>query len=119
MAELSGEFQDAKAALEGLDRLLQHQGRLGICVLLAGVDCMSFSRLKQLLGQTDGNLGAQLRKLENASYVAVRKEFVNRKPVSWYTLTRAGRDALNNHLAAMESIIRSTKADLKRPGLRR
>ena len=38
MAELSGEFQDAKAALDGLDRLLQHQGRLGICVLLAGVD---------------------------------------------------------------------------------
>ena len=68
-------------------------------VLICGVDALSFSRLKTLLQETDGNLGAQLRKLEEAGYVSVTKEFADRKPVSWYAITRAGRSALKSHLA--------------------
>ena len=56
-------------------------------VLLSTADALSFSRLKTLLNETDGNLGAQLRKLEDAGYVNVKKEFENRKPVSWYSLS--------------------------------
>src|SRR5258707_703283 len=77
----------------GLDRrdpVLQHRSRLGACVPLSTIDVLSFSRLKTLLGETDGNLGAQLRKLEEAQYIAVKKEFADRKPVSWYALTPAG-----------------------------
>jgi DNA-binding PadR family transcriptional regulator len=80
-----------------------------VCVLLSGAEAMNFSRLKKLLNQSDGNLGAQLRKLEEAGYVTVRKEFVDRKPVSWYRLAAAGRDALQHHLAAMETVIKSAK----------
>ena len=60
-----------------------------------------------MLGETDGNLGAQLRKLEEAGYVEVTKAFADRKPVSWYALTDAGRRALKAHLAAMEALVRS------------
>src|SRR6185312_16437880 len=45
-------------ALDQLDPLLQHRSRLGALVLLAGADALSFSRLKALLSETDGNLGA-------------------------------------------------------------
>ncbi len=82
--------------------------RLGACVLLSRGDALSFSRLKELLGATDGNLGAQLRKLEEADYVAVRKEFRNRKPVTWYSLTRAGKRALGAQLKALEKVISGT-----------
>jgi DNA-binding PadR family transcriptional regulator len=78
-------------------------------VLLSGADAISFSRLRGLLDETDGNLGAQLRKLEDAGYVAVKKEFVERKPVSWYALTPRGRKALKDHLAALEEIVREAK----------
>jgi DNA-binding PadR family transcriptional regulator len=78
-------------------------------VLLSGVDALSFSRLRELLDETDGNLGAQLRKLEEAGYLRVDKEFVNRKPVSWYQLSAAGRRALRTHLAAMDSLIRGAR----------
>ena len=54
-----------------------------------------------------GTWRAQLRKLEEAGYVSVRKEFNNRKPVSWYSLLPAGRAALRNHLKALESLISS------------
>ncbi len=93
--------------LDQLDPLLQHRSRLGVMVLLSTTDAMSFSRFGELLGETDGNLGAQLRKLEEAAYISVRKEFVNRKPVSWYSLTPVGRRALRAHLDALEAIVKS------------
>src|SRR5687767_13343369 len=94
------------SGLERLDALLQHRARLGACALLSGADAMSFTRLKALLEETDGNLGAQLRKLEDAGYVSVSKQFVKRRPVSWYSLTPQGRRALASHLKALEEIIK-------------
>src|SRR5580658_1101093 len=97
--------QTASKGLDHLDPLLQHRSRLGTLVLLSDVDAMTFTRLRDLLKETDGNLGAQLRKLEEAGYVNVRKEFNDRKPVSWYSLLPAGRGALRSHLKALESLI--------------
>src|SRR5438093_3748893 len=105
MLESSDQFQQARNNLDALDPLLQHRSRLGACVLLSTADALSFSRLKTLLNETDGNLGAQLRKLEDAGYVKVKKEFENRKPVSWYALSASGRKALKAHLGAMETLI--------------
>ena len=91
--------------LQRLDPLLQHRGRLGAMVLLSSAD-LTFTRLRELLDETDGNLGAQLRKLEDAGYVSIKKEFVERKPLSWYSLTREGQQALKAHLKAMEDVIK-------------
>lgn len=99
----------AISGLNGLDAILQHRSRLGALVLLSTAENMSFSRLKTLLDETDGNLGAQLRKLEEAGYVSAKKEFVDRKPVTWYSMTKAGRAALSAHLRAMESLIKTVK----------
>jgi len=95
--------------LASLDKLLEHRSRLGACVLLSGVDSISFRSLRDLLDETDGNLGAHLRKLEEAGYVGVRKEFQDRKPVTWYSLTPTGRQALKAHLDAMQAVIRDSK----------
>ena|SRR2546421_11568883 len=109
-ARPSGAGADAASrGLAQLDPLLQHRCRLGACVLLGGAASMTFARLKALLDETDGNLGANLRKLEDAGYLGVRKEFVDRKPTSWYALTPQGTRALRGHLAALETIIRSAK----------
>lgn len=79
--------------------------RLAVAVLLTRWDRLSFSRLRELTGETDGSLGAHLRRLEDAGYLTVDKEFVQRKPVSWYALAPAGRVALTDHLAALEELI--------------
>ena len=70
-----------------LDKLLEHRSRLGACALLASGNSMTFTSLKQLLKETDDNLGAHLHKLEDAEYLGVSKRFENRKPVTWYRLT--------------------------------
>lgn len=92
---------------DGFDRLLEHRLRLAICVLLSRNEAISFSRFKEILGETDGNLGAQLRTLEEAGYLGVRKEFRDRKPVTWYTLRPKGRKALMTHVEALEDLIGS------------
>ncbi len=110
MPDAPGQFELACKGLTDLDPLLQHQVRMGICVLLSTVARMNFSRLSKTLKATDGNLGAQLSKLEEARYITCRKQFVNRKPVSWYSLTRSGSRAIERHLSGMELVINSAKA---------
>ncbi|MFV2073485.1 MAG: transcriptional regulator [Thermoanaerobaculales bacterium] len=106
MSSNKDELQNrTRDGLSALDRLLEHRARLAICVLLSRERRFSFSRLKQVLGETDGSLGAHLRKLEDAGYVAVNKEFADRKPVSWYRLEPQGRDALTRHLGGLSRLI--------------
>ena len=92
-------------ALDGLDPALEHRARLAIAVLLARHGEISFASFKQQLGMSDGNLGAQLRKLEDAGYLSLRRDFVERKPVTWYALTKPGRKALDRHLRALRDVI--------------
>jgi DNA-binding MarR family transcriptional regulator len=67
---------------------------------------VDFSYLRELLEVTDGNLGAHLRKLEEASYIGVNKTFVNRKPRTYVSATTKGRKVFNEHVAALESILK-------------
>lgn len=92
-------------ALASLDPALEHRMRLAIAVLLARDGEISFAGFKRQLQATDGNLGAQLRKLEDAGYLLLRRAFVARKPVTWYRLSANGRRALDAHLGALRSMI--------------
>jgi len=94
-------------ALDGLDAAFEHRVRLAIAVLLARHGEISFAAFKQQLQLTDGNLGAQLRRLEDEGYLALRRDFADRKPVTWYSLTPAGRTALDRHLRALRAVIDS------------
>ena len=96
---------DELAALNGL---LDHRVRLAVCVLLSKHDAMSFSRLKQVLGETDGSLGTHLRKLEDAGYLAIEKSYRGRRPVTWYELTGAGRTRLQTHVENLTKLIDRT-----------
>lgn len=91
--------------LQGFDPVLEHRIRLAISVLLARHGEISFSRFKEQLELTDGNLGAQLRRLEDEQYVVLRRDFVERKPVTWYKLTAKGRKALDRHLLVLQGMI--------------
>lgn len=61
-------------------------------------------------GKEKDNLGAHLRKLEESGYVEVRKEFAERKPVTWYEITAAGSKALRAHLGALETLVNSASS---------
>jgi DNA-binding HxlR family transcriptional regulator len=92
-------------AFDTLDPVLEHRMRLAIAVLLARDGEISFAAFKRQLQATDGNLGAQLRRLEDAGYLVLRRTFAERKPVTWYRLSAAGRRALDAHLQALRAMI--------------
>ena len=78
-------------------------------VTLAADEEMDFTTLRKLLEVTDGNLGAHLRKLEEAGYISVDKTFVERKPRTYIAATTAGRKVFSQHVAALELIINSKR----------
>ncbi|GAK33861.1 transcriptional regulator [Iodidimonas nitroreducens] len=96
---------DLSRQFANLDRLLEHRSRLAICVLLSREPTLSFARFKALLEESDGNLGAHLRRLEQEKLIDVDKSFSNRKPLSLYRLTEVGHNRLAKHLDALEALI--------------
>lgn len=68
---------------------------------------VEFTYLRNLLNLTDGNLGAHLRKLEDAGYIKIYKTFVERKPRSYISATTQGRRLFREHVAALEAIIKN------------
>lgn len=68
--------------------------RLSVLSLLTTAEEAEFTWLHARTRATDGNLGAQLAKLEETGYVSVEKKFVQRNPQTLYRLTEPGRKAL-------------------------
>jgi DNA-binding PadR family transcriptional regulator len=91
--------------LPELNPVVHGKLRLALLSLLAGVEEADFTWLREKTGSTDGNLGAQLLKLEEAGYVAVEKKFVQRKPQSIYRMTDPGRAALNEYVQALKQLL--------------
>lgn len=91
--------------LPELNPVIHGKLRLALLSLLVGVDEAEFTWLREKTGATDGNLGAQLMKLEEAGYVSVEKKFVQRKPLSLYRMTDAGRAALAEYVQALKQLL--------------
>jgi len=91
--------------LPELNPVIHGKLRLALLSLLSGVEEAEFTWLRSKTGSTDGNLGAQLMKLEEAGYIAVEKRFVQRKPQSLYRMTEAGRKALTEYVQALRKLL--------------
>ena len=91
--------------LPELNPVIHGKLRLALLSLLSGVDEAEFTWLRTRTGSTDGNLGAQLMRLEEAGYVAVEKKFVERKPQTNYRMTEAGRAALAEYVQALKQLL--------------
>ncbi|HEY4379912.1 MAG TPA: transcriptional regulator [Acidobacteriaceae bacterium] len=91
--------------LPELDPVIHGKLRLAVLSLLVGVEEADFSWLRQKTGSTDGNLGAQMIKLEEAGYVAMEKRFAGRKPQTLYRMTSTGREALATYVSALKHLL--------------
>ena len=92
----------------GPDEIIHQSLRLKIMATLNALpkgEPVEFTRLKALLKATDGNLGAHIGTLENAGYLAVEKDFVDKKPRTRVTMTAAGRRAFDTHVGYLRALI--------------
>src|SRR6266702_2867400 len=93
--------------LPELNPIIHGKLRLALLSLLLAGDEAEFTWLRSKTGSTDGNLGAQLLKLEEAGYVAVEKKFVLRKPQTVYRITENGRRSLAEYVQALKQLLGS------------
>lgn len=88
-----------------LNETIHQSTRLRIMTMLAGqtaTDRLAYGFIQQTLGLTGGNLTTHLRKLQDAKYLVITKEFVGAKPRTWVQATPAGRRAFAQYLANLE-----------------
>ncbi|RNC83016.1 MAG: transcriptional regulator [Balneola sp.] len=98
-----------KGSFVELHKAFESRIRLGIMSALAVNDTLDFNALKEFLDVTDGNLATHIKKLEQAGFIGIEKSFVDRKPNTRYFITQEGKEAFEDHLKALESIINSQK----------
>ena len=88
-----------------LDRTVHSPARLMILAYLAAVESVDFIFLMNQVNLTRGNLSSHLKTLEEAGYIAVQKEFVDRMPRTLIQLTDEGREAIHAYREQMRTII--------------
>ena len=89
----------------GLDEIIHGRLRLGVMAYLSTASPASFLELRAQTKASDGNLSAQLAKLEEAGYVAIHKRFQGKKPMTDVALTPQGREAWIAYLDRLRALL--------------
>jgi DNA-binding HxlR family transcriptional regulator len=95
-----------KISITSLHKAFESRIRLGIMSALAVNDMLDFNSLKEFLDVTDGNLASHIKALEKEAFIDVKKSFVGKKPNTKYFMTKTGKKAFEDHLKALEKIIK-------------
>jgi DNA-binding MarR family transcriptional regulator len=96
---------DGLQRIEDIDRTIHAPARLKIMAYLSIAESADFTFLMRQTGLTRGNLSPNLRKLEEAHYISIQKEFVNRVPRTLIRLTDQGRAALQTYRENMQLVL--------------
>lgn len=91
--------------LPSLDPLLHQPSRTQLAAYLSGRGEATFAELKRVLGVTDGNLGAHLSKLVDASYVGTSSIASGGRAQTVYLLTPQGRHALDEYVKRLAALV--------------
>ena len=92
-----------------LDETIHQPTRLRMMTMLVSQPeggRMAYGFIQKTLGLTGGNLTSHLRKLEDADYLAITKEFMDSKPRTWVEATLTGRKAFAKYLFNLGKTLR-------------
>ncbi len=95
-----------KNVIAKLNKAFESRIRLGIMSILMVNDAVDFLTMKEMLDASDGNIASHISALEKADYILVEKKFIGKKTNTSYSITPAGRQAFNDHLNALEQLLK-------------
>ncbi len=93
--------------IANINKAFENRIRLGIMSILMVHDWVDFGELKDTLNVTDGNLASHIAALEKEEYLQIRKAFIGKRPNTSFQATKAGKQAFQEHLNALEALIKS------------
>ncbi len=86
------------------DELIHAPNRLRLCSMLSSMSEVEFAALREALGVSDSVLSKQLRALEAAGYVKLRKSAPQGRTRTWASMTAEGRTAFAGHVAELRRL---------------
>ncbi len=90
--------------------LLSDKTRLAIMAALITEDnSLDFTMLCENLSLSRGNLSSHMSKLESAGLVVINKEIQNKKMLTTYNCTAAGRKAIRDYIENIQFLITHKK----------
>ncbi|MEU6857371.1 transcriptional regulator [Glycomyces sp. NPDC046736] len=101
------------SAFEGaaFDELIHAPNRLRICSMLAAASEVEFASLRDALGVSDSVLSKQIKALEDAGYLTVRKSPLDGRTRTWAALTDTGRKAFEGHVTELRRLAAGVTLD--------
>ncbi|MCC7009576.1 MAG: transcriptional regulator [Acidobacteria bacterium] len=77
---------------------------MAVLTALSACDSADYVFLQRLTGLQSGNLSQHLARLEEAKFVSIAKGFSGKYPQTTVSLTTAGRKAIQDYWARLESL---------------
>jgi len=87
-----------------INRVVHEPVRLAILKILTSAKEVDFNFLLTTLGLTKGNLATHINKLEEASFIEVKKEFRGKIPHTSYRITKKGRRQFQKYWENMKDL---------------
>ena len=90
--------------MKGFDQLnkaFESRVRLGLMSILSVNSWVSYKEIKDILEVTDGNLASHVQSLEKIKYLEIKKQFIGKKPLTTYKVTKMGKEAFEKHVQAL------------------
>ena len=88
-----------------LNPILHSQLRLAIMSLLVSEEKADFNRIKDVTEATSGNISVQIKKLEEANYVSVKKSYKDNYPHTELRLTKTGLEAFDQYVKNLKEYV--------------
>lgn len=89
--------------------MLNAANRLQICALLSAVLEAEFATVRDAIAVSDSVLSKQVKQLEEAGYVTVRKATSAGRQRTWLSLTGLGQGAFTEHLRTLTEMVEAAK----------
>lgn len=96
-----------------LEKLLFNPVRLKILSFLFSVENASFKKLMEVSESTKGNISVQIKKLENAGLIKVKKKFEGNYPLTLCKITSKGITSFKIFLISLQSLGVNKSTDIK------
>jgi DNA-binding MarR family transcriptional regulator len=92
-----------------LDPLLHSQLRLAIVSMLLTSEKVEFTHIKEETKAAAGNISLQIKKLQEAGYINVKKTFKNNYPNTMLSITEKGVKAFESYVNDLKKYINPKK----------
>ena len=86
-----------------LEKLLFNPIRLKILSFLFTVESASFKKLMEVSGATKGNISVQIKRLEDAGCLKIKKKFEGNYPLTLCNITSKGRKSFELFFISLKS----------------